>query len=73
MRKNAIMDRTWLTIARRERGLTQAQVAAKAGITTAYYNRIEMGLYLPNVVTALLICDALGVSVRKFLSETTVK
>ena len=73
MKKNAIMDRTWLEIARRERGLTQAQVASAAGITTAYYNRIEKGLYLPTVVTAILICDALGVSVRKFLSETPVK
>jgi transcriptional regulator with XRE-family HTH domain len=72
MKRNLIMDRTWLERARREKGLTQAQVAEAACITTAAYNRIEMGLFTPGVVTGLLICDKLGISPREFLSERPV-
>ena len=72
MKRNLIMDRTWLERARREKGLTQAQVAEAARITTAGYNRIEMGLFTPGVVTGLLICDKLGISPREFLSERPV-
>ena len=73
MKKNAIMDRTWLERARREKGLTQQKVAEAAGITTAFYNRVEKGLYTPSVTTGILICDAVGCSVRNFLFENPVK
>lgn len=69
MKRNTIMDRTWMERARRERGFTQAQVAEAAKITTAAYNRIENGLFTPNVVTGLLICEKIGVSPRGFLTE----
>ena len=72
MKRNQIMDRTWLERARREKGLTQEQVAEAAHITTAGYNRIEKGLYTPTVVSALLICDKLGCSPRNFLTERPV-
>lgn len=72
MKKNQIMDRTWLERARREKGYTQSQVAEAAKITVAGYNRIELGLYTPGIVTALLICDKLGCSPRQFLTERPV-
>lgn len=72
MKRNQIMDRTWLERARREKGFTQQQVAEAAKITTAGYNRIEMGLFTPGVVTGLLICDKLGVSPRQFLTERPI-
>lgn len=72
MKRNQIMDRTWLERARREKGLTQQQVADAVHITVAGYNRIENGLYVPSVVTGLLICDKLGCSPRQFLSERPI-
>jgi DNA-binding XRE family transcriptional regulator len=67
------MDRTWMERARREKNFTQEQVAKAAGVTTAYYNRLEKGLYTPNVVTGLRVCDFLGLNVRTFLSERPVR
>ncbi|MBP3636478.1 MAG: helix-turn-helix transcriptional regulator [Clostridia bacterium] len=72
MKRNQVMDRTWLERARREKGFTQEQVAEAAKITTAGYNRIEKGLFTPGVVTGLLICDKLGVSPRQFLTERPI-
>lgn len=72
MKKNAIMDRTWLEKARRDKGLTQANVAEAAGVTTAFYNRVEKGMYTPSVVTGIRICDAVGCNVRMFLSERPI-
>lgn len=69
MKHNQIMDRTWLERARREKGLTQEQVAEAAHVTTAGYNHIEKGIYTPSVVVGLLICDKLDCSPRQFLSE----
>lgn len=73
MKNNAIMDRTWLERARRDKGLTQAQVAEAAGITTAFYNRVEKGMHTPSVVFGIRICDAVGCNVRQFLAEKPVK
>ncbi len=72
MKRNQIMDRTWLERARRDKGLTQEQVAEAAKITTAGYNRIEKGLFTPGIVTGLLICDKLGISPRQFLTERPI-
>lgn len=72
MKRNQVMDRTWLERARREKGFTQEQVAEAAKITTAGYNRIEKGLYTPGVVVGLLICDKLGCSPRQFLTERPI-
>ena len=72
MKRNQVMDRTWLERARREKGFPQEQVAEAAKITTAGYNRIEKGLFTPGVVTGLLICDKLGVSPRQFLTERPI-
>ncbi len=72
MKQNQIMDRTWLERARREKGLTQEQVAQAARITTAGYNRIEKGLFTPGIVIGMLICDKVGCSPRQFLTERPV-
>lgn len=72
MKRNQVMDRTWLERARREKGFTQEQVAEASKITTAGYNRIEKGLFTPGIVTGLLICDKLGISPRQFLAERPI-
>lgn len=46
---------------RRERGLTQAQIAKSIGITPIGYHRYESGERVPNAPTAILIADALKV------------
>ncbi len=73
MRHNEMMDRTWMEKARREKGYTQAQVAQAAGVTAAFYNRVERGFYIPSVTIALKICDFLGLNIRAFLTERPIK
>ncbi len=73
MRETAIKDRTWMEKARRDKGLTQLEVAQAIGVTAAYYNRLEKGFYTPSVVAGIKICDYLGLNVRAFLSERTIK
>jgi len=72
MKQNAIMDRTWLEKARREKGHTQIEVAQAANVTAAFYNRVEKGLYTPNVVTGVLITDFLGLDVHAFINEKPI-
>ena len=50
-----------LVNARMEVGLTQKEVAAKAGITEVSYQRLEYGTQSPSLRTAILIANALGV------------
>lgn len=71
--RTTMYDRTWLEKARLMKGATQESVAQASGITTAYYNRIEKGLYVPRVTTGLKICDFLGTDVRHFLREKQLR
>ena|SRR4028118_681427 len=48
--------------AREELGLTQAQVAQKAGMSPAVYGRIERGGMMPSVPALRRLAVALGVS-----------
>ena len=50
-----------LITARDDRGLTQAQIAEKAGISVAAYQRYEYGSRKPNAEIAIRIAEALGV------------
>lgn len=47
---------------RRERGLTQEQVAALSGVSQQYISGLERGNRNPSVVTLFEIAQALGVS-----------
>ncbi len=42
---------------RMERGLTQAQMAAKLGISTGHYKAIENGVYDPSLKIINRFCD----------------
>lgn len=50
-------------------GLTQVQVAEKAGITERSYQYIEAGKRQPNVQTAILIAKVLNSTVEKLFKE----
>lgn len=73
MRGGLIYDRSWMEKARRERGLTQSEVAQAANTSISNYSRVEKGLTEPDVKTALRICDFLRQSPRKFLNEMPIK
>ena len=52
--------RTWLVAAREAKGMSQAAVAAAAGISQPSYSSIESGNSQPRVLTAKGIAKALG-------------
>lgn len=58
--------RQWLIERRKEMGLTQMQVAERAGIARPYYTRIERGQHKPPVTTAMKIAEALEFNWTEF-------
>lgn len=54
---------TKLKNTRRQKGLTQAEVAKRAGITVTGYSRYENGQRTPRVDVAKRIANALGSTV----------
>ena len=54
--KNRNLVNAWMEV-----GLTQKEVAAKAGITEVSYQRLEYRTQSPSLRTAILIVNALGV------------
>lgn len=52
---------TYMKVLRKGRGMTQEDVAAKAGITQQHYSLIERGLVSPTMRTARRIAQALEV------------
>lgn len=60
--------RNTLKVQRAMRDLTQADLAALAGVTRKSVNAIETGRMTPSVVLALKLARALGVSVDTIFS-----
>lgn len=56
--------RNTIKVERAKRDLTQADLAAIAGVTRRSVNAIETGRMIPSVLLALRIARALGVSVE---------
>lgn len=50
--------------ARTERGLTQADLAAMAGVSRKTINTVENGVFIPSTVLALRLAQVLGTSVE---------
>jgi transcriptional regulator with XRE-family HTH domain len=53
---------------REETGLTQRQLAEKAGMALGGLNKLEQGVNRPSWESVLLLSKALGVSVTAFLT-----
>lgn len=53
--------------ARERRGLTQLELAVRAGITPSTLSRIENGHQMPNLVTVFQLARTLGVSVEEMI------
>ena len=53
---------------RKERGMTQEDLADKSGITSNTVSRIERGLLIPALSTLIDICNALGTGADSILA-----
>ncbi len=54
-----------LRTARAERGWTQADLAARVGVTRKTVNTVENGVFVPSTVLALKLARAFGVTVEE--------
>jgi len=54
---------------REARGVTQAVLAERAGLTREYVNKLEAGKYDPTLGTLGRLAKALGVTERAFLAR----
>lgn len=55
---------------RRERGLTQEEVALRAEITTSYYGQLERNIANPTISMLNKICDVMGVLITDIFTES---
>jgi putative transcriptional regulator len=53
---------------RTRRGLTQAELAEKVGVSRKTINTVENGIFIPSTVLALRLARALGTSVEALFS-----
>jgi transcriptional regulator with XRE-family HTH domain len=56
-----------IKVLRAKRGLTQAALAERAGLTLAYIGRLETGHYDPQLSTLKRLAKALRVTVRELV------
>lgn len=55
---------------RRERGLTQEEVALRADITASYYGQLERNIANPTISMLNKICDVMGVSITDIFTNS---
>ena len=65
---NQIKIGAFIAECRREKGLTQMQLAEKLGITDKAVSKWERGLAMPDTAIMLELCDILGINVNELLS-----
>lgn len=58
-----------LALARARARLTQAQLAAKAGVARQTIERIELGYSIPRLTTKVLIAEALDIPLEVLFPE----
>lgn len=63
--------RDWLKAARKERGLTMAELGSKLKISESYYSQIESGTRQKNMDITLVraLSDALGISIKEIVEK----
>jgi DNA-binding XRE family transcriptional regulator len=60
-----LRDHTPLKVARCGRELTQADLCSRLGLNESTYSRIELGLQMPDVITAQRIAALVGSTVAE--------
>lgn len=58
-----------IKVIRRQKGMTQADLAEMLGVTPAAISRYESGERIPDIVTAAKIANALGCKVDDLIKE----
>jgi len=58
--------------ARKEAGMTQAEVAGKIGANKSYISRIENGLIIPTATSFFRIVSAMGMQVQISKANSTI-
>lgn len=53
---------------REEKGLTQEDLAFKAGVNTAYYSHLERGVYNPTMFVIWRLAQALELDLERFMT-----
>jgi len=61
--------RSLLKETRRRAGLTQEQLAKKLDVPQSWVSKIESGERVLSFVEVRVLCEALGTSLRKFITE----
>ena len=63
--------RDWLKVARKERGLTMAEMGAKLNISESYYSQIESGGRQKNMDISLVrsLSEALGIPIKVIVEK----
>lgn len=51
---------------RQKKGLTQAELAEKVGLSVQHVSRIESAYYIPSLVSFFMIVDVLEIDLREF-------
>jgi transcriptional regulator with XRE-family HTH domain len=73
-KRSAATSRTTLAsriaFLRKQRGMTLDQLADAAGLTKSYISKVERGLSVPSISTALKIAGTFDLSVGQLLGET---
>ena len=62
----------FISACRKEKGLTQAQLAEKFGITDRAVSKWETGKSVPDASIMLELCEQLGINVNELLSGETI-
>lgn len=58
-----------LTALRERAGLSQSEIARRAGISRQAYRKLEDGTSIPSMDTLVKLAEALGISPRKFFAS----
>lgn len=58
---------------RKERGLTQEQLAERAGLSTHYVGNIEQAVRNPSLTSIIQICAALGITPDRLFADSISK
>ncbi len=63
------MERSELRERRLKKGLTQTEVAERAGIGQSHYSKIEAGEKTPSLTVAIALAEIVGGTVAKLFRE----
>ena len=59
---------TFIAMLRREKGMTQAELGERLGVTNKTVSRWENGNYMPDISTMLCLCKEFEININELLS-----